>query len=201
VWVVVAIVVVSFAMTHVTLADVTWDQLGPVLRSFWPPRLGAHSVGEYFDALLVTFQVAFAAALLSLILSLVFGSLAARNVAPNPTVRATFRVVLVIIRGIPELVLAIFLIMVTALGNQAGAIALAVGGVGLLGKLIADSPKEAPSRPERALTAAGATRGQRYLVATVPQSLPPLIGNNMCLVDTVRRRSSGSWADPGSASI
>jgi phosphonate transport system permease protein len=89
-----------------------------------------------------------------------------------------------VFRGIPELVLAILLIMITGLGNQAGVIALAVGGIGLLGKLIADSFEEVPPGPERALTATGAARGQRYLAATWPQALPSLIGNTMYLVDS-----------------
>jgi phosphonate transport system permease protein len=89
-----------------------------------------------------------------------------------------------VFRGVPELVLAIFLIMVTGLGNQAGVVALAFGGIGLLGKLVADSFEEVPSGPEQALTAAGATRGQRYLAATLPQGLPSLVGNSLYLVDT-----------------
>ena len=156
----------------------------PTLQSFWPPNVGSHSLEEFAQALLVTVEVAFAAAGLSLVLSLVAGSLAARNVAPSGTVRSVFRVILVIFRGVPELVLAIFLIMVTGLGNQAGVVALAFGGIGLLGKLIADSLEELPPGPERALTAAGATRGQRYLAAVWPQGLPSLIGNALYLVDT-----------------
>jgi phosphonate transport system permease protein len=63
-------------------------------------------------------------------------------------------------------------------------VALAFGGVGLLGKLIADSFEEVDAGPERALTAIGATRGQRFLSATWPQGLPSLIGNSLYLVDT-----------------
>lgn len=62
--------------------------------------------------------------------------------------------------------------------------ALAFGGIGLLGKLIADSFEELPPGPERALTAAGATRMQRFVAATWPQGLPSLIGNSLYLVDT-----------------
>jgi phosphonate transport system permease protein len=180
----VALVVSSWWMAGVDFDDIAWNQVVPTLQSFWPPNLGSHTFGEFAQALLVTVQVAFAAALLSLVLSLVVGSLAARNVAPNGAVRGVFRVVLVMFRGVPELVLAIFLIMVTGLGNQAGVVALAFGGIGLLGKLVADSFEEVPSGPEQALTAAGATRGQRYLAATLPQGLPSLVGNSLYLVDT-----------------
>lgn len=179
-----ALVVSSWWMAGVDFDDIAWNQIVPTLQSFWPPSLGSHTFGEFGQALLVTVQVAFAAALLSLVLSVVIGSLAARNVAPTGAVRSVFRVVLVVFRGVPELVLAIFLIMVTGLGNQAGVVALAFGGIGLLGKLVADSFEEVPSGPEQALTAAGATRGQRYLAATLPQGLPSLVGNSLYLVDT-----------------
>jgi phosphonate transport system permease protein len=186
VWVLVAVavVVVSIWGADIKATDITWRFVLPTLQSFWPPNLGSHTFDEFFQAMLVTIEVAFAAAVLSVLFSLVFGSLAARNVAPNGAVRGVFRVILVIFRGVPELVLAIFLIMITGLGNQAGVVALAFGGIGLLGKLIADSYEEVPAGPERALTAAGATRGQRYLAATWTQGLPSLIGNSLYLVDT-----------------
>ncbi|MDJ0008425.1 PhnE/PtxC family ABC transporter permease [Gordonia alkanivorans] len=180
----VALVISSYWLADVDFADVNWSYMWPSIQSFWPPSTGPYTMGDFFEALLVTVQVAFAAALLSLAVSLVIGSLAARNVVRNPPVRNSFRVLLVVFRGIPELVLAILLIMITGLGNQAGVIALAVGGIGLLGKLIADSFEEVPPGPERALTATGAARGQRYLAATWPQALPSLIGNTMYLVDS-----------------
>jgi len=179
-----AVVVGGFWMADVDLDQVSWNYVVPTLQSFWPPNLGTHTATEFLQAMLVTVQVAFAAAVLSLVLAMVVGPLAARNVAPSGRVRGVARVVLVVFRGVPELVLAIFLIMVTGLGNQAGVIALAFGGVGLLGKLVADSLEEVPAGPERAVTALGATRGQRFVAATWPQGLPAVVGATMYLVDT-----------------
>jgi phosphonate transport system permease protein len=73
---------------------------------------------------------------------------------------------------------------VTGLGAQAGTIALAIGGVGLLGKLLADSLEEVKPGPQQALTAAGATRLQVYAGATVPQGLKALIGHSFYMLDT-----------------
>jgi phosphonate transport system permease protein len=178
------LIVASFWMAHVDFNDIQWEEVNPVLKSFWPPSYGNQSFSIFYQALIVTIEVAFAAAVVSLVFALIFGSLAARNVAPNGAVRNAFRVILTIFRGVPELVLAIFLIMITGLGNQAGAVALAFGGIGLLGKLIADSYEEVQAGPERALTAVGAGRGQRFLAATWPQGVPSLISNALYLVDT-----------------
>jgi len=184
VWTAVALVVASFWWADVNASQITWDYVLPTVQSFWPPSYGSHSFGEFAQAMLITVEVAFAAAGLSLVFSVVFGALAARNVAPTPGVRQFFRVVLVVFRGVPELVLAIFLIMITGLGNQAGVIALAFGGVGLLGKLVADSFEEVPRGLERAVTATGATRTQRFFSSTWPVGFPALVSNSLYLVDT-----------------
>ncbi len=184
VWAAVVLVGLSIWWAQIDFTQVIWEYVGPSFTSFFPPTFGTYQPSEFFEALGVTVEIAFAASILTFVFSLILGSLAARNVAPNGIVRNTFRVILTIIRGVPELVLAIFLIVVTGLGNQPGLIALAFGGIGLLGKLIADSFEEVPRGPETALSAAGATRGQRYVAATVPQGLPSLIGNSLYLLDT-----------------
>jgi phosphonate transport system permease protein len=131
-----------------------------------------------------TIAIALAATILTIVASIVIGSLAARNVAPNSRVRNGMRFFLVGIRGIPEIILAIVLIVVTGLGIQAGTIALAIGGIGLLGKLLADSLEEVKPGPEQALTAAGATRLQVYAGATAPQGMKALIGHSFYMLDT-----------------
>mgnify|MGYP002039973722 FL=1 len=131
-----------------------------------------------------TIAIALAATVLTLLPSLILGSLAASNVAPGPGVRGVARFLLVGIRGIPELILAIVLVVITGLGAQAGVIALAIGGIGLLGKLIADSLEEVDRGPERALRAVGATRLQTYTSATVPQGMQALIGHSFYMLDT-----------------
>jgi len=180
----VLVVVAGFAMADLDPRQITWNYVWSTFMSFWPPSPGAYDVNTFITAIEQTLEMAFAAALLTFVFSLIFGSLAARNVAPNGWVRNSFRVLLVIFRGVPELVLAIVLIIITGLGPQAGVLALAFGGVGLLGKLIADSFEEVGSGPEDAVRAAGAGRLQVFTSATVPQGLPSLLGNTLYLLDT-----------------
>jgi phosphonate transport system permease protein len=161
-----------------------WAKVPAVAAQFWPPSFGSYEMATMLDAMRETIMIALAATLLTVIVSIVVGSLAARNVAPNQTTRSGFRLLLVTVRGIPELILAIVLIVISGLGTQAGTIALAVGGIGLLGKLIADSLEEVDSGPERALTATGATRLQVYTGATVPQSAQAMLGHTFYLLDT-----------------
>ena len=187
IWVAVVVVVGSFVAAQARWTDLFtfWGNL-PILLDkdhLWPPTFGIYTNEQVFQAILVTFQVAFAATLMSAILSIIVGSFAARNVAPNRYVRNGFRGLLLVIRGVPELILAILFVIVTGLGAQAGTLALAIGGVGLLGKLIADSLEEVPNGPERAITAVGGTRTQRYFASTLPMSIPAFVGHLLYLLE------------------
>ncbi|MDN3442702.1 phosphonate ABC transporter, permease protein PhnE [Microbacterium sp. APC 3901] len=161
-----------------------WGKLPEVAAKFWPPSFGSYEASAMIAAMRDTIAIALAATVLTLLPSLILGSLAASNVAPSSSARGIARFLLVGIRGIPELILAIVLVVITGLGAQAGVIALAIGGIGLLGKLIADSLEEVDRGPERALRAVGATRLQTYTSATVPQGMQALIGHSFYMLDT-----------------
>ncbi len=187
IWAAVLVVAGSFAASQADWSDLFtfWGNL-PILldkENLWPPTFGIYKPEQVLGAILVTFQVAFAATLMAAVLSVVVGSFAARNVAPNKAVRTGFRGLLLIIRGIPELILAILFVIITGLGAQAGTLALAIGGVGLLGKLIADSLEEVPPGPERAMSAVGATRSQVYFASTLPMSIPAFVGHLLYLLE------------------
>ncbi|MFK3678088.1 phosphonate ABC transporter, permease protein PhnE [Microbacterium sp. NPDC090218] len=182
----VLVVIGSVVVSQINWMDLFtfWAKVPEVAARFWPPSFGSYDAGAMFQAMRETVAIALAATVLTLLPSLLLGSLAARNVAPSSGARGTARLLLVGIRGIPELILAIVLVVITGLGAQAGVIALAIGGIGLLGKLIADSFEEVDRGPERALRAVGATRLQTYTSATVPQGMQALIGHSFYMLDT-----------------
>ncbi|PPF87210.1 phosphonate ABC transporter, permease protein PhnE [Pseudoclavibacter sp. RFBJ3] len=185
-WVAALVVVAAVTFADINWLDFLtfWARIPEIAVQFWPPSFGVYDLATMLEAMRDTIAIAFAATLLTFLVSLVIGSLAARNVAPNRTVQGGMRLLLVGIRGIPEVILAIVLIIITGLGTQAGTIALAIGGIGLLGKLIADSFEEVRRGPETALRATGATRLQTYASATLPQGMPALIGHTFYLLDT-----------------
>jgi len=182
----VLVVVGSVVVSQITWSDLFtfWAKLPDVAARFWPPSFGSYDTVAMLEAMRETVAIALAATVLTLLPSLLLGSFAARNVAPHAAGRGTARLLLVGIRGIPELILAIVLVVITGLGAQAGVIALAIGGIGLLGKLIADSFEEVDRGPERALRAVGATRMQTYTSATLTQGTRALIGHSFYMLDT-----------------
>lgn len=152
------------------------------LGLFWPPETGG-ILDELLTDLLVTVQIALAATLIGAVLALPIGALAARNVAPTPGVAQIFRIVIVTVRGLPELILAIVFVVITGLGPVAGALALSIGAVGLLGKLVADSLEETDVHVQQAVRATGASRLQVFAAATVRQAAPAFVGHVLYQLD------------------
>jgi phosphonate transport system permease protein len=150
--------------------------VGKNLGLFWPPNT-AGIFGQLCSDLWLTVKIALGATLIGAALALPIGCLAARNVAPNPRVAQMFRIFVVVVRGIPELVLAVVFVVITGLGAVAGTLALSVGGIGLLGKLVADSLEETDPGPEQAIRATGAGRWQVFCTGTQPQAAPSFIGH------------------------
>ena len=98
-------------------------------------------------------------------------------------VQTSFRVLIVVVRGIPELILAIIFVVVTGLGGVTGTLALAVGAIGLLSKLVADSLEETDVRVQEALRASGASGVQVFFAATLRQAAPAFVAHLMYLLD------------------
>ncbi len=152
------------------------------LSLFWPPETGG-ILEELLAQLLVTVQIALAATLIGAALALPVGALAARNVAPTPGVAKAFRIFVVTVRGLPELVLAIVFVVITGLGPVAGTLALSIGAIGLLGKLVADSLEETDVRVQQAVRATGASRMQVFFAATLPQAAPAFVAHVLYQLD------------------
>ncbi|NLT28895.1 MAG: phosphonate ABC transporter, permease protein PhnE [Propionibacterium sp.] len=165
-----------------TIAQGVWN-IPHTIGLFLPPNTDGDLLPSLLQQMLITVQIALAATLLGSILALPIGVLAARNVVPNPAVHNFFRVLIVMVRGMPELILAIIFVVITGLGGVAGTLALSIGAVGLLSKLIADSLEETDVDVQDAVRANGATRVQVFFGVTVRQALPAFVAHIMYLLD------------------
>lgn len=145
---------------------------------------------QILEGLIETVAIAAVATFLGGLLSIPLGFLAATNVSVNRFVYGLTRIVLVIIRGIPELILAIIFVAAIGLGPVAGVLALAVGTAGFLAKLIADSVEEIDPKPREAVTATGANRIQELFVSVLPQVMPALVSQLLYTFDINIRNSA-----------
>ena len=145
---------------------------------------------QIVSGMVETLAIAAVSTVLGSLLSIPLGFLAAVNVSVNRAVYSFTRVLLVIIRGIPELILAIIFVAAIGLGPVAGIFALSLGTAGFLAKLIADSVEEIDPAPREAITATGATRFQELFTSVLPQVMPALIGQLLYTFDINIRSSA-----------
>lgn len=141
-------------------------------------------------ATLETIQMALAGTFLALLVAFPLGFLAARNTTPHPLVYRSVRLVLNLIRTIPDLALGLLFVAAVGLGAFAGTIALAIHTATVLGKLLSESVENIDEGVVEAIRATGAGYAQILSFAVVPQILPDLISFTLYRFETNIRAAS-----------
>jgi len=173
----------------IVLVEAKWDRLleapalslnygglmieGLLQNPFSEPysRYWTDAIGLMLESL----QIAWIGTVIGAIFSFPIGFLAASNIAPRGVVIVT-RQILNIIRAVPELVLAIAIMLpIFGLGPLAGALAIGVGSIGTLGKLTSEAIEAVPTGPGEATRSSGAQTLQTLRWAITPQILPEVI--------------------------
>jgi phosphonate transport system permease protein len=163
-------------------------QIGHTVAQYFPPDF-TDGGSVLFTGLLQSASVALVATVVGVVFAVPIGLLAARNVTGRWTYRAA-RAFLVIVRAVPELILAIIFVVAVGLGLVAGAFALIVGTVGFMSKLVADGIEEVPPGPREAVLSVGASRGQETATSVIAPSAPALVGNCLYMLDVNFRSST-----------
>jgi len=145
-----------------------------VLAFFFPPDWSA--MPELFGPAFVTVLLAAVATPLGVALSLLFGLAAARNLAPS-WLRTPARMLIGLERALPEIIILLLLVAALGVGPFPGVIALAIGSIGMLGKLLADAIEEIDARVLESVETVGATRWQIIRHAVIPEVLPSFLAN------------------------
>lgn len=120
-------------------------------------------------------EMGFWGTFLSVMISLPLGILAAKNYSPNKVVYTIARTMLGFNRAMPELILALFFVLMYGFGPIAGIFALAFHTSGVLGKFFSDEIENAPEGPQAALKTSGAGSLKVLRFAVFPQVLPAYV--------------------------
>jgi len=141
-------------------------------------------LGESIRASVLTFNTAFLATFGALVVSLLLTPLAASNLTPHRLVYEAARLVIGVLRAVPEFVFA--LIFLVAVGITPYSIVLAIGAhtVGVLAKLYAEAVEDMDMGPVDALRAAGAGRTQVFVHAVLPGVAATLTALGLYRLDT-----------------
>ena len=178
-----SILVVSVVVTSMSPLDplLALPDIWRVLVRFVPPDFG--DPRQLFDAMAETISIGIAATAVGTLLSLPLALLASRNIAPTRVLYLLARGAVVLVRAVPEVILAVIFVAAVGLGPFAGVLALSILTIGFMAKLLGDALEQVRQGPRDAIDATGATRVQQTAAAVVPQVMPAFVGNALYMLD------------------
>jgi len=172
-----SLIVASFGYLHLglerLLSAAAIADMRNFIASFFPPDISIRFVQKIAYGVVETLAISAVGTLLAMMLGLVLALPASGRY--GRALRAATRLVLNLLRSIPELVWAVLMVLAAGLGPFAGTLALGMHTSGVLGRLFAESLENAPEEPSESLRQSGATRSFAFLYGTFPGVLPQFI--------------------------
>ena len=156
----------DFDLTAVRAPDV------PVVKYFAANAEWTLTLPQAVPAIIETIQMAIIGTTLAIVLALPLGLLAARNTSPHPLVYQATRMLLNVVRAIPEIIFALVFVAAVGLGPFGGVMALAIGASGSLSKLFAEAIESIDPQQVLAIRATGATGLLSFIFGAIPQAAP-----------------------------
>lgn len=143
------------------------DQFGVILGQMKDPDWSY--LAKMKDPLLQTVQMAILGTTFGTIFAVPFSVLAARNIVKNKIGRGIIRIMLSLIRTLPNLLLAALFVAIFGIGPMTGVITLALFSFGMVSKLFYEVIETIDMGPVRAIRATGASMAQTVRIAVMPQ--------------------------------
>ncbi|PWV78791.1 MULTISPECIES: phosphonate ABC transporter, permease protein PhnE [unclassified Halomonas] len=140
-------------------------------------------VWTVFVKMVETLEIALWGTLLSVVLSIPLAYFAARNYSANRFTYTAARGFISLLRSVPELIVALFLVLAYGFGPIAGVLALGLHAAGFLGKFYAEDIENADKKPQEALEAIGAGKIKTLWYGVLPQVLPQYIAYTAYIMD------------------
>lgn len=130
-----------------------------------------------------TLEIALWATALSILLSIPLAYYAAANYSPNRATYFASRSAISLLRSVPELISALFLVLAFGFGPVAGVLALSLHAAGFLGKFYAEDIENADRKPQQALEAIGSGKLKTLWYGVLPQVMPQYVAYNLYILD------------------
>ncbi|MGM0838333.1 MAG: phosphonate ABC transporter, permease protein PhnE [Bacillota bacterium] len=144
-----------------------------IANDLLPPDLTV--LGSFMGPVMETIYMSIVGVVISILFSIPFGYLAATTTTVHPMVAHICTAIISFLRSIPAIVLAMFLVGSFGLGSFAGALALGISGIGILGKSYKEILEEIDMRQVEALKATGGNWLQIAGQAIWPQFKPGFV--------------------------
>ena len=149
--------------------------IGGFLAGFLPPDTSGEFAAYLWQATLETLAIATIGLLLAFVLAVPLSYWATSAAREKATQNPVARLVLTVLRGIPELVWALVFVRVFGLGPAAGVLALGLTYGGMLGKVYAEILESEDGAAARALLRTGSPRAAAVLYGLLPLASKELV--------------------------
>lgn len=147
--------------------------LWTIAKESFPPNFAEWQ--SWLKPLLDTLAMSIVGTALAFTLALPLGVLAARNTTPHSIIYQLIRLILNLLRAIPELIMGILFVAAVGFGVLPGVLALALHSIGMVGKFIAESVEHVDNGPVEAVRATGASPFQVISHGVLPQVMTKVI--------------------------
>ncbi|MBB6449920.1 phosphonate transport system permease protein [Geomicrobium halophilum] len=152
-----------------------------IATDLFPPDLS--SIPMFIGPALETLYMSYAGMVISVAISLILAFLIARNMKFHPIISFICRSIVTFLRAVPALVWGIILVSAIGLGPFAGMVAVALSGVGILGKAFSDIVEEIDMDQVGAVKATGANWFQVVGQSVWPQFKSGFVGWSLYKLD------------------
>jgi phosphonate transport system permease protein len=150
--------------------------MGKFIGELLTPDFSSAFVAKLWKASLETLAMSALGTLIAAVLGLLLALPASKTHDSDPAYfKGLARLLLNMLRSIPELVWAALLLIAAGLGPFAGTLALGLHTAGVLGRLFAEAIENAPPGPAFALRVRGVGEARIFWYATLPQIVPQLM--------------------------
>ncbi len=162
------------------ILEYVWNDLIPPNWSYYQ---------RVIPRMLETWNIALISTTFSVILALPVSFMAAGNINKNKIFYGFIKLLLNILRTIPDLILAVIFVAILGTGTFAGILALSVFSFGILVKLMCETIEAIDHGPVEAISATGGNIFQIIVYAVVPQIMPQYISYALYVLEINIRAS------------
>jgi phosphonate transport system permease protein len=151
---------------------------------------GDFYIPEYFELMLVTFNVALVSTIIGFAVAVPLSFMAARNMTPANPVRIVVKRFMEILRAFPEIVIAGLFAAIISIGPVSAIIAVGLHSIGALGKLFYEVVENIDMKPDEGMRSVGANWFERVRFGALPQVLPNFLSYALLRVEINVRAST-----------
>ena len=137
-----------------------------------------------------TIEIAIWGTLLALLISIPLAVAGSRDYCGHRVLYAAARAICSMNRAVPELISAMWFVLMFGFGTMPGILALGLHASGFLGKFFADDIENLPKGPQQALRSTGANPFKVLRFAVLPQAMPQFVAYTQYILERNVRTAS-----------